>query len=194
MSYDIELKDPITKETIEFDEPHQMKGGTYQIGGTHEAWLNITWNYSEYYYEATENDPRFFGKLPDDDENDEPRNLGIRGIYGKTGAESLKMLADMIYRIDCKYKKDGEWISTERDEVRYIDKSTGKEISNAEVLHRLLHVDDAENTYIQEEYKKVVSEGYNNDYWTPTAENAIRPLLQLVAMAQMRPDGIWKGD
>ncbi len=41
MSYDITLKDPVTHEIIEFDEPHQMK----------------------------------------------PKNLGIRGIYGKTGAE-----------------------------------------------------------------------------------------------------------
>ena len=34
MSYDIDLCDPITKEVIELDEPHQMKGGTYVLGGT----------------------------------------------------------------------------------------------------------------------------------------------------------------
>lgn len=43
MSYDINLKDPITNEVIEFDEPHQMKGGMYAVGGTREAWLNITY-------------------------------------------------------------------------------------------------------------------------------------------------------
>lgn len=32
------------------------------------------------------------------------------------------------------------------------------------------------------------------DYWMPTEGNAKRPLLQLLAMARMRPDGIWKGD
>ena len=32
------------------------------------------------------------------------------------------------------------------------------------------------------------------DYWTPTEGNAKRPLLQLIAMAKMRPDGIWDGD
>lgn len=83
MSYDITLKDPVTHEVIEFDEPHQMKGGMYAIGGTKEAWLNITYNYANYYYDAAEGDDRFFGKLW----YDEPKNLGIRGIYGKTGAE-----------------------------------------------------------------------------------------------------------
>lgn len=194
MSYDIELKDPITKRAIKFDEPHQMKGGTYQIGGSREAWLNITYNYSTYYYEATENDSRFFGKTKDDYEDEEERNLGIRGIYGKTGAESLKMLSDMIYRIECKYKKDGKWISMEREEVRYIDKKTGKELDSSDVLHRLLHDDDAEETYTKQEYKEIVSEGENRDYWKPTAGNAIRPLCQLIAMAEMRPDGIWDGD
>lgn len=31
-------------------------------------------------------------------------------------------------------------------------------------------------------------------YWMPTKENAIRPLYQLLSMAQLRPDGIWDGD
>ena len=113
MSYDIYLIDPVTHETIEFDNPHHMRGGTYQVGGSSEAWLNITYNYADYYYEATENDPRFFGSLPDDRPDENPRNLGIRGIYGKTGAETIKMLSDMIHRIESKYKKDGDWITTD---------------------------------------------------------------------------------
>lgn len=32
------------------------------------------------------------------------------------------------------------------------------------------------------------------DYWKPTEGNAKRALLQLLAMAKMRPDGIWDGD
>jgi len=149
MSYDIELKDPIMGTTIVFEEPHQMHGGMYQIGGTAEAWLNITYNYSGYYYDATESDSRFFGKTEDDYEEEEPRNLGIRGIYGKTGAESIPMLRDMILRITEKYSKDGKWID---------------------------------------------GEGPNDDYWESTAANAVRPLLQLVALARIRPDGIWEGD
>lgn len=31
MSYDIHLNDPVTKQTLELDEPHFMRGGTYEI-------------------------------------------------------------------------------------------------------------------------------------------------------------------
>lgn len=33
-----------------------------------------------------------------------------------------------------------------------------------------------------------------NDYWDATEGNAKKPLCQLLAMAQMRPDGVWDGD
>lgn len=38
--------------------------------------------------------------------------------------------------------------------------------------------------------------GDNNhcDYWEATEGNAKRPLLQLAAMARIRPDGVWDGD
>ena len=52
MSYDIELKDPVTKRVIELDAVHMMTGGTYAMGGTREAWLNVTYNYSRWYYKA----------------------------------------------------------------------------------------------------------------------------------------------
>jgi hypothetical protein len=118
MSYDISLQDPVTKGTIYFDEPHQVKGGTYVMGGTTEAWLNVTYNYGEHYY-------RVFG------EN------GIRSIYGKTGAESIPILQDAIDKL-------------------------GNDASE--------------------------------DYWEPTEGNAKKALCNLLAFAQMRPDGIWEGD
>ena len=34
----------------------------------------------------------------------------------------------------------------------------------------------------------------DEDYWKPTEGNVKRALCQLLAMAQMRPDGVWKGD
>lgn len=34
----------------------------------------------------------------------------------------------------------------------------------------------------------------DEDYWKPTEGNAKRALLQLLAMSQMRPDGVWAGD
>lgn len=118
MSYDIELCDPVTKEVIELDTPHQIRGGMYAMGGTTELWLNITYNYAKLYYRA-------FGEK------------GIRTIYGKTGAESIPVLKKAI---------------------------------------------------------SVLGDDVDPDYWKATEGNAKRPLYQLLAFAQMRPDGVWDGD
>jgi hypothetical protein len=118
MSYDINLCDPVTKQIIVFDTPHQMRGGTYAIGGTNQASLNITYNYSKHYY-------RMFG----DD--------GIRSIYGKTGAEAISLLEQAIAKLG--------------DDV-------------------------------------------DDNYWEPTEGNAKRALCQLLALAKMRPDGVFQGD
>ena len=50
MSYDISLRDPVTGQTLQLDAPHHMRGGTYQVGGTTDAHLNVTWNYARHYY------------------------------------------------------------------------------------------------------------------------------------------------
>lgn len=96
MGYDITLNDPVTKKTIEFDAPHQMKGGTYVIGGTREAWLSVTYNYSDFYYR--------------DDVMDSQK--GIRCIYGLTGAESIPVLERAIAALGDD-KTDNYWEPTE---------------------------------------------------------------------------------
>ena len=120
MSYDIELKDPVTRKTIEIEDPHFMQGGTYALGGTKELWLNVTYNYGRIFRR-----PEVLGEE------------GIRTIYGMTGAESIPVLQKAIANLG----------------------------------------DDTDP-----------------DYWKATDGNAKRPLCQLLAMAQMRPDGIWDGD
>lgn len=140
MSYDIDLLDPVTKETIEFDEPHQIKGGTYAVGGSTEASLNITYNYSDWYYR-----PGVFHETKEE-------SKGIRTIYGMSGAESIPVLKSAIEALE----NCTEDISAEEQEEREERGCTG--------------------------------------YWVPTRKNAIRPLYQLLAFAQMRPDGIWSGD
>lgn len=192
MSYDISLKDRVTGEVLTADAPHFMAGGTYQIGGTTELWLNITYNYAEYYYDVTEGDQRFANEsvsayYADGTTGPIEIRYGIRGIYGKTGAESIPMLQDMIDRIKEKYTgKDGNWITTKRKKVRYLDES-GNEIDFMKTVFGNL-------LYTKEEYEIEVCEGPNEDYWEPTAGNAIKPLCKLMAMAQMRPDGVWDGD
>ena len=93
MSYDIRLTHPATGETLMLDEPHQLIGGTYALGGTRECWLNVTYNYSHIFR-------RIMG--PD----------GIRMIYGKTGAESAPLLraaAEVLADDAC----ENYWVATE---------------------------------------------------------------------------------
>ena len=92
MSYDVRLKDPKTNETIIFDKPHQIKGGTYEVGGSYEAWLNLTYNYSEIL--------------------DRVLSGGIRGLYRKTAKESMPIL----FKAMSKLKDDVDddyWKATE---------------------------------------------------------------------------------
>ncbi len=119
MSYDIQLTDPLTRETLLSDVPHDIRGGTYATGGTRELWLNITYNYSPHFYRVI------------------PGGRGIRGIYSMTGADSISVLEAAIAQLG----------------------------------------DDADE-----------------DYWKATEGNAKRALLQLLAMAKIRPDGVWAGD
>lgn len=118
MSYDIKLTDRVTGETLEAEEPHRVRGGTYCIGGTRELWLNVTYNYAPHYY-------RTLGEE------------GVRSIYGRTGAESIPMLEAAI---------------------------------------------------------AALGDNVSDNYWEPTEGNAKRALIGLLSFAQMRPDGVWKGD
>lgn len=36
MSYDINLCDPVTHDVLELDDPHDMRGGTYAMGGVND--------------------------------------------------------------------------------------------------------------------------------------------------------------
>ena len=40
----------------------------------------------------------------------------------------------------------------------------------------------------------VLNDDVSDDYWEATEGNAKRALLQLLALAKMRPDGVWDGD
>ncbi|MBQ8996205.1 MAG: hypothetical protein IJ091_10365 [Oscillospiraceae bacterium] len=203
MSYDIKLLDPVSRKTIMLPIKHVMIGGTYRADydertGTfspspiQDAWLNITYNYSRYYDEATDGDSRFANKpyYANSEKDVDQDEYGICGIYGKSGAESIPMLKDMISRIESRYKVNGKWISTERTIRKYLDLETGKELDILDILTNKRAVD----TYKCEEHTVTVWEGPNDNYWEATAANAISPLWKLIAMAELRPDGIWEGD
>lgn len=52
----------------------------------------------------------------------------------------------------------------------------------------------AESIPILEKAANALGDDISDDYWESTEGNAKRPLLQLLAMAKMRPDGVWGGD
>ena len=95
MSYDIHLNVPVTKQTIELENPHFMRGGTYAIDGTKELSLNITYNYACVFCR-----PDVLGEK------------GIRSIYGKTGAESIPVLQMAIDALTDEVDPD-YWKATE---------------------------------------------------------------------------------
>jgi len=108
MSYDIQLSDPVTGETLCTAERHQIRGGTYQMGGTTQMWLSITYNYAKHFHPA-------FKEFEDADRLDgfdgKPLS-GIRILYGKTGAESIPILKAVIAKlgddVDADYWKPTE--------------------------------------------------------------------------------------
>lgn len=109
MSYDIELQDAVTEEVLLLDNIHQMRGGTYVVGGTAEASLNITYNYSKHFRKAfgdedanlTEFDKMFGGG-----------NTGIRKLYGMSAVESIPILEKAISKLGNDVDAD-YWKSTE---------------------------------------------------------------------------------
>jgi len=117
MSFDISLNDSVSGEEIEFDSPHQMKGGIYAVGGSCHASLNVTYNYSPIFY-------RVLGF-----------SNGIRGLDKMFAADSIPILQQAANSL--------------KDDI-------------------------------------------DSDYWKPTEGNAKRALIQLLTMAKMRPDGIWR--
>ena len=119
MSYDIRLVDPVTREQLYTEAAHQMRGGTYCVGGTDELWLNVTYNYCG-------NFRRAFG-----DER------GIHLLEDRQAVDTVPMLTKAIAALG--------------DDV-------------------------------------------DRDYWKPTDGNAKRALCQLLAMAKLRPDGVWEID
>jgi len=93
MGYDIYLNDPVTKEPIQFDASHQIHGGNMVAGGTTEAWLHITYNYTKHFEQV-------LGKE------------GVRSIYGKTGAETIPALKQAMAVLDDNVSSD-YWAATE---------------------------------------------------------------------------------
>ena len=202
MSYDIELINRKTKQPLLLSQPQYIRGGTVKAeldengnliqAKETEASINITYNYNHYYVEATRDDRRFFKQEADAEGNVMESSAGIRGLYGKTAAESLPMLTDMIERIKRKYmdQETGKWAVTKRKKVHFYDENgvEYKDPINA-ILNSL--------PYRKEEEIYEVSEGDTSNYWEGTAANAIIPLMDMLYMAVEHlfdEEAVWNGD
>lgn len=208
MSYDIELVNKVTGETAKMKHPQYVRGGTVparvnpvtkelEQAEQVEAHINITYNYSHYYYEATDGDIRFAhdevsAYYADGTQGPVETKYGIRGLYGTTPAESIPMLMDMIEKIKAKYTdENGKWIDTERTKTVYY--KNGKEIKERNVLDAILNHDYDR----KEEVTYSVNEGDISSYYMATAANAIMALKQMMVMATdnlTEKNIIWDGD
>lgn len=97
MSYDIELCDPVTGEVLQLDAPHHMRGGTYAVGGTTDAHLNVTYNYGPHFYRVI---------------HPNGAQGGIRALYGLSGAQSIPVLDAAIAQLGNDVDPD-YWRATE---------------------------------------------------------------------------------
>ena len=52
----------------------------------------------------------------------------------------------------------------------------------------------ADSIPVLEKAIEQLGDDVDDDYWKPTEGNAKRALTKLVALAKMRPDGVWNGD
>lgn len=109
MSYDINLLDPITKEVIEINDAHFLRGGTYQMGGSKELTLNITYNYSEILHRVIQpkNTPSEY-------------KAGIRSLYGMTALEAVLILEAAILNLKDDVDED-YWKATEGNAKRALN-------------------------------------------------------------------------
>lgn len=116
MSYDIDLIDPITKKTIIINDPHFIRGGTYQIGGSNELTLNITYNYAKILHRVLQPDlvPSLTQKTTD------KYDTGIRSLYGMTALEATPILEGAINKLADDMSSD-YWEATEGNVKRALN-------------------------------------------------------------------------
>lgn len=202
MGYYIEILKRGTNDALQMKTPDYFRGsnvpaeidpetGNLVQAKQTEASIGITYNYSPYYYKATEGDACFYGDVVDEDAS-EFKNLGIRGLYGKSPEEAIPLLMNMIARIKADNTDDeGNWLTGERERKHYYD-ANGDEIQDY-----ILHLIRKDGVIQREEVEKyTVSEGDDSDYWEPTAANAIRSLRELLRMCIecVGMDGFIDGD
>lgn len=107
MSYDIRVKKLNAKDNVLEDvvlrSKHDIAGHTYCIGGTRDAYLNITYNYARFFYGIW---PRPKGEMSSDNQG------GIRFLYGKPIDFVVKQLVGGIDILGDEEPSNDPWEAT----------------------------------------------------------------------------------
>lgn len=112
------------------------------------------------------------------------------GKYAVGGTEELWL--NVTYNYAKWYYRPGVFSEKGEDGIRKIYGISGAE--SIPILEKAIRaLESIEEDISEEERKKCEDQGATG-YWMPTRENAIRPLYSLLAMAKIRPDGVWRGD
>lgn len=116
MSYDINVmrrnKKDNAFEKVILRSKHEIAGNTYCLGGTDEAWVNITFNYAKFFYEIW---PKPNGEKVDIRPFFEMFNGhtgGIRSLYGKPIDIVMKELVRGIDSLGDEKPSEDPWAAT----------------------------------------------------------------------------------
>ena len=91
MSYNVYIVDKKGK-TLELEFFHNIRGGTYSVEGTNKAYLNITYNYSRFFYKLWEQ--------------------GLNMLNSKNSKEVIPILKESIEKLGSKTTTNNYWEST----------------------------------------------------------------------------------
>ena len=90
------------------------------------------------------------------------------------------------------YQGDGDLASIGTAEIVHAA-HRGEKITTIFINNAIYGMTGAESIPVLEAAAAKLSDDVSEDYWEATEGNAKRALLQLLAMARMRPDGDWDG-
>ena len=97
MSWDATLEDPLMGDALEVES--HSDGGTYAVGGTTEATLNVTYNYGGHFRKAWPESIDGSGAL-------------VRMLDSRTGKETYPLLAKAVATLGTD-REDDYWAPTE---------------------------------------------------------------------------------
>jgi hypothetical protein len=166
MSYDVSLDCACCGKSM--DVPRHEEGGTYLEGGNTQAELNITYNYSLYYYKHLD------------------AEQGLRWLYGKTGAACI----DRLRAAGLAILEDEE---LERAEMAQIE--ARRRTAAANPPPQPTAGDDATGTltlFALTLHRSALAGPQG--YWAPTRANAAAPLATLLRWAELHPGAVFSGD